>query len=246
VTKNGRRTSKTAASADAPFWSLVTAISTGDDAGARRALSDAPHLATWAAAIGASRSTSRPFFLDAIKHYVYAGDTPLHIAAAAYRVDLSRTLIQLGADPRATNRHGHTPLHYSAAGSPSSASWNPTAQARVVELLISAGADPNGGDKSGVAPLHVAVRSRCAAAVGALLTHGADSRRKNGAGSTPLHLAVQTTGRGGSGQPAARDQQAAIIRLLIEHGARLADTNARGRTVADCVHAERLAVVLGL
>lgn len=246
MTKNAHQAAKPDPSADVPLWSLVRAISAGDDATAQQALSDAPHLATATATIGASRATSRPFFLDAIRHYLYAGDTALHISAAAYRADVSRTLIQRGADPRATNRRGATPLHYAATGSPGSAHWNPTAQAEVVELLIRAGADPNGADKSGVAPLHVAVRSRCAAAAEALLTHGADARRKNGAGSTPLHLAVQTTGRGGSGEPGAQEQQAAIIRLLMEHGARLADRNARGKTVAQCVRGERLATLVGL
>ena len=246
MTKNGRQAAKPDPSADAPLLSLVRAISAGDDATAERALSDAPYLATATATVGASRSTSRPFFLNAIRHYLYAGDTALHISAAAYRADVSRTLIQRGADPRAANRRGATPLHYAATGGPSSTHWNPSAQSDVVELLISAGADPNGADKSGVAPLHVAVRSRCAAAVSALLAHGADARRKNGAGSTPLHLAVQTTGRGGSGEPGAQEQQAAIIRLLMEHGARLADRNARGKTVAQCVRNERLATLVGL
>jgi hypothetical protein len=244
--KSGRRTASPAPSADVAFWSLVRAISTGDDATVQRELSDSPHLATATATVGASRSTSRPFFLVAIKHYLYAGDTALHIAAAAYRADVSQVLIQRGADPRATNRRGATPLHYAAAGGPGSAHWNPKAQADVVGLLVRAGADPNGADKSGVAPLHVAIRSRCAAAVGALLTSGADARRKNGAGSTPLHLAVQTTGKGGSGTPAAQEQQAAIVRLLIEHGARLADKNARGKRVAECVRRERLVALMGL
>ena len=47
-----------------------------------------------------------------------------------------------------------------------------------------------------------------------------------GAGRQPtggigLHLAVQTTGRGGSGTPQAREQQAGIITLLLERGARV-------------------------
>ena len=59
-----------------------------------------------------------------------------------------------------------------------------------------------------------AVRTRSFAAVQALVDGGADSRRPNKAGSTPLHLAVQTTGRGGSGSPQAREQQASIIREI--------------------------------
>jgi hypothetical protein len=65
-----------------------------------------------------------------------------------------------------------------------------------------------------VTPLHRAVRTRCAAAVRALLDGGADPLRANGNGSTPLKLATQTTGRGGSGSPAAKAQQEQIVQLL--------------------------------
>jgi hypothetical protein len=47
-----------------------------------------------------------------------------------------------------------------------------------------------------------------------LLERGADPRRKNGNGSTPLQLARGTTGKSGSGSPAAKAQQAEILRLL--------------------------------
>jgi hypothetical protein len=66
----------------------------------------------------------------------------------------------------------------------------------------------------GVTPLHRAVRNRCAAAVQALLAAGADRRRKNGSGSTPAQLAKVTSGRGGTGSPEAKAQQAEILRLL--------------------------------
>ena len=97
--------------------------------------------------------------------------------------------------------------------------------------LLTIGADPNALNKDGAAPLHRAVRTRSLAAVRALLDGGADPRLPNKAGSTPLHLAVQTTGRGGSGSPLAREQQAAIVRLLMERGARVTDRDRRGKTV---------------
>jgi hypothetical protein len=52
---------------------------------------------------------------------------------------------------------------------------------------------------------------------------------------------VQTTGRGGSGSAPAREEQAAIIQLLKEHGGRLGDKNGRGQTVRACIRGERLA-----
>src|SRR5436190_1177685 len=104
---------------------------------------------------------------------------------------------------------------------PGSPAWNPSAQAATVACLIESGADPDALDNSGVAPLHRAVRTRCAAAVRALLDGGADVRRKNKSGSSAIELATRSTGRGGSGSPAAKAQQAEIIRLLKQPGVRL-------------------------
>jgi ankyrin repeat protein len=67
--------------------------------------------------------------------------------------------------------------------------------------------------------------------VRALLENGADPRLRNKRGSTPLHLAVQNTGRSDSGAVAAKDQQRQIIGLLLQHGARPTDTDAKGKTV---------------
>jgi len=170
--------------------------------------------------IGASRGSSTSYFLEETKHHVYAGDTALHIAAAAYRADIAEVLVSRGANVSARNRRGAQPIHYAADGNPGSETWDPVAQAAIVAYLLRAGADANAADKSGVTPLHRAVRTRCAAAVRVLLASGADPRRRNGSGSTPLHLAVQNTGRGGSGTAAAKEQQREIIRLLVEHGAR--------------------------
>jgi ankyrin repeat protein len=82
------------------------------------------------------------------------------------------------------------------------------------------------------------------AAVRALLDGGADLRRPNKAGSTPLHLAVQTTGRGGSGSPQAREQQADIVRLLLERGARATDQDGRGNSVHQAATGEWIQSVL--
>jgi ankyrin repeat protein len=220
---------------DRELMLVLRAIATGDRKGASVLIERSPQLARASASVGASRATSTSYFFAEIGHYVYAGDTALHIAAAAYRADIATDLIAHGANPRARNRRGAEPLHYAAAGTPGSAQWNPPAQAATIEFLIRSGANPNSTDKSGVAPLHRAVRTRCAAAVEALLAHGANPRLRNGSGSTPLHLAVQNTGRGGSGTAAAREQQAAIVRLLVEHGARLTDKDAAGKSVAASV-----------
>lgn len=193
---------------------LVRAIVADDSAAALALLTATPALATACLATGASRQEAKTYFLTPIGHYVYAGDTALHVAAAAYRTDIVEKLIAMGADVHARNRRGAAPLHYAADGGPGSPAWNPSAQAATIACLIAAGADPNAADSSGVAPLHRAVRTRCAAAVRALLDGGADGRRKNKSGSTPMLLATRNTGRGGSGSPEAKAQQREIVRLL--------------------------------
>ncbi|HEX3257089.1 MAG TPA: ankyrin repeat domain-containing protein [Pseudonocardia sp.] len=161
-----------------------------------------------------ARVDTGDFWLAAIDHYVYGGDTALHVAAASHAVRVVRALIAAGADVAARNRRGAAPLHYAADGQPGAPGWDPAAQAEAVTALLQAGADPNATDKSGVTALHRAVRTRCAAAVAALLAGGADPARPNRSGSTPRSLATRTTGRGGSGSAAARAQQREILDLL--------------------------------
>ena len=202
------------------FRALVQAIVSGEVVVARKMVRALPHLAKARAAYGATRQTAAEHFYKEILHYMYEGDTALHMAAAAYQEQMASELIARGGDVRAKNRRGAEPIHYAADGVPGGPAWNPDAQAATIACLIAAGADPNVNDKSGVAPLHRAVRSRCAAAVKVLLESGADVDAANGRGSTPLLLAMQNTGRGGTGSVRAKAQQAEIFRLLKEYGAR--------------------------
>jgi ankyrin repeat protein len=181
----------------------------------------------------ATRQNAGTYFLAPIRHYVYAGDTALHVSAAAYHRDLVESLVAQGGDVRAANRRGAQPLHYAADGGPDTKHWNPTSQCDVIARLIAAGADPDALDRSGVAPHHRAVRNRCSAAAGALIRHGADPRLRNRRGSTPLHLAVQNTGKSLSGSDAARQEQSELIALLLHSGARPADVDASGKSVTD-------------
>ena len=45
-----------------------------------------------------------------------------------------------------------------------------------------------------------------------------DSTHRNRSGSTPFHLAVQSTGRGGTGAPVAREAQRQIILEFLLRG----------------------------
>ncbi len=219
---------------DNGFMDLVRAIVSGDAAKAARLAAHSPMLVHERAATGATRETAGQYFLEAIRHYLYAGDTALHVAAAGHQCEIAQDLIVRGADCSAKNRRGAEPLHYAA----DSNVWSPTAQAATIDCLIRAGANPNATDKSGVPPLHRAVRTRCAAAVEALLAGGAEPRGKNKNGSTPLHLAVQNTGRGGSGTPHAIEQQRQIIVLLLRSGAKPEDKDGKGKAVREIAIAD--------
>src|SRR4051812_17822808 len=91
---------------------LLKAIAEGDTAQAFDLLAQAPQLAGARLTQGATRQMAKPHFWPEIQHYVYAGDTPLHLAAAAYQTEVARRLIDLGADLGAANRRGAQPLHY--------------------------------------------------------------------------------------------------------------------------------------
>jgi len=217
---------------EGPLLALFAGIASRDQVGVKRMLDEGPDLATRVLRVGASRQEPQPYFLTPIRHYVYAGDTALHVATAAHHRGLAELLVARGASVRARNRRGAEPLHYAADGSPGTGYWDPGEQREVITYLIDAGADPNAIDKSGVAPLHRAVRSRSSGAVSALIDKGADPLLMNNTGSTPLHLAVQNTGKSNSGSSAAREEQYRIIELLLAHGASSSDIDAKGKTVA--------------
>jgi AcrR family transcriptional regulator len=198
---------------DKELRELFAAIVQRDGKQLAHLLKDNRELAQAALKVGASRADAKEFFSTEIMHYVYGGDTALHVAAAAHWPEGITALLKAGADFQAINRHKQTPLHYACAGGPGLADWNPAAQAAAIQVLLNAGADPNLTAKS-VAPLHSAVRNRCAFAVETLLKGGANPALKNKSGSTPADLAKVTSGRGGTGSAEAKAQQAKIIELL--------------------------------
>src|SRR5690349_22159438 len=99
-----------------------------DARAASRLIKAHPDAANAKLVVGASRHVAVSYFIDEIKHYMYAGDTALHIAAAAYRTALVRELVALGAAVDAANRRRQQPLHYAVDGGPSAAHWDPRAQ----------------------------------------------------------------------------------------------------------------------
>jgi ankyrin repeat protein len=182
----------------------------------------------------ATRLISQPKLHNStIFHWIYVGDTALHLAAAGYRVEIVRLLLAAGADPNAAkNRRKSTPFHYAADGFITGPAYDAQKQVETLRCLLQHGADLHLQDMNGATPLHRAVRTRCAAAVKFLLRGGSDPTAKNKPGSTAFHLAVQNTGRGGSGAPAAVSAQRDIIKAFLSFGVKPNLENSQGKSVA--------------
>ncbi|MBI3414342.1 MAG: ankyrin repeat domain-containing protein [Verrucomicrobia bacterium] len=219
------------------FHSLCEAIIDDDHSRVKELLNQDATLAKAAARDG--RYESR------IAHWIYAGDTALHVAAAGYRVETARMLLAAGADPSSAKNHRSSqPLHYAADGCLESDSWDAKRQVQMIELLLKSGSDIHAQDKNGATPLHRAVRTRCAAAVRCLLNAGSNETLKNKPGSTPFHLAVQNTGRGGSGSEKARTAQREIIQTFLDRGVNPAIKDQNGKSVLDWARSDWVRQIL--
>jgi Ankyrin repeats (3 copies)/Ankyrin repeats (many copies) len=218
---------------------IFAAIVDNDVSAAKRLLQADPGLVTYLV-------RKEKLYGSSILHWIYVGDTALHLAAAGYRVEIVRLLLAAGADPNAAkNRRKSSPLHYAADGFVTGPGWDEKKQVETIRSLLHAGADIHLRDMNGATPLHRAVRTRCAAAVRFLLQEGSDPTLRNKPGSTPFHLAVQNTGRGGSGAPAAVSAQREIIKEFFSRGVSPNLKNGRGKSVADCVGSAWIREMLG-
>lgn len=110
------------------FLDFVRCVVNGEIDAVSRHLVARPSFATAPSDVGATRQDASTFFFSEIAHYLYVGDTALHMAAAAFRRSVAELLVAHGADCRAKNRRGAEPLHYAADAN----HWDPTAQAETI------------------------------------------------------------------------------------------------------------------
>jgi ankyrin repeat protein len=121
--------------------------------------------------------------------------TALHYAAIeCFAVKL---LLEHGADPRAADLDGMTPLHFAVD----------IGCVEGVKHLLQHGADPNALNSQWRTPLHyAAMRCRngesCAELVELLLSHGADPKIRDMRGKTPLEYILT-------------DEQTRVVKLLL-------------------------------
>ncbi len=92
------------------------------------------------------------------------GDTPLHRAALADRMEMSYALLKHGADPNAANATGWTPLHYAVT----------TNSLDCIRLLLNAQANPQ-AEAKGWTPLLLAARFGFSEAAQLFLDKGTDA-----------------------------------------------------------------------
>ena len=125
------------------------------------------------------------------------GSTALHWAVHRDALDVVDLLLGAGANPKAANRYGVTPLSLAATNG----------NARIVERLLRGGADPNAALPGGETVLMTAARTGDVAVLKALIEANADvNARESSRGQTALMWA-------------AAENNAAAIKVLVDAGA---------------------------
>src|SRR6476661_7008276 len=114
---------------------ILTAIVEDDPVGVKELLKADSGLAT--RLIGIAKLYDSKIF-----HWIYVGDTALHLAAAGYRVEIVRLLLAAGADPNAAKNHrSSSPLHYAADGFITGPVWDAKRQVETIRHLFDKGAN---------------------------------------------------------------------------------------------------------
>jgi ankyrin repeat protein len=138
------------------------------------------------------------------------GSTALHWAVHKDALDVVDLLLGAGANPKAANRYGVTPLSLAATNG------NP----RIVERLLRGGADPNTALPGGETVLMTAARTGDVAVLKALIEANANvNARETSRGQTALMWA-------------AAENNVAAIKVLVEAGADIKARTSEGAAPA--------------
>jgi ankyrin repeat protein len=143
-----------------------------------------------------------------------AGSTALLGAADNEKPATVALLLAKGANPNLPGRSGVTPLIAAAF----------KGNERIVEDLLAHGADPDARDSTGKAAITYAAARGFDGVVQQLLDAGVDARLRYGNDLTALMWAA------GHDEGVGAAAAARVIDLLVTHGAKLDDTDNRGRT----------------
>lgn len=186
---------------------------------------------------------------------IFAGQTPLMVAAGHGYVAIVQELLNSGAEVEAKSKNRGTALSSAVTGG----------HAEVVRLLLAHGADVNTKDRMGRTPLISASNLRRVEVVKLLLDHGASVKEQASGGETAVLSAVRSADvktvqllltRGASATPKALMIAAAgghsdyvkVVRLLLEQGVRVNTRDAEGWTplmyAAMTGHAESVKILL--
>ena len=148
-------------------------------------------------------------------------NTPLHIAALK-SINITKYLLDKGADVNAVNNHGLTPLFIAVYDNNKFATAKEILKddntllqehMKLIRLLISKGADINHKSNYGKTVLHFATQEKNTALVKFLVDNGANINLPDAAGYTVLHYAVH-------------QKNTALVKFLVGKGA---DINIRNK-----------------
>jgi ankyrin repeat protein len=140
----------------------------------------------------------------------------LPLAACVGDLGRMKALVEKGADIKAKDELGWTPLYWAAL----------TGQTEAAEFLVARGADVQAKTKDEATPLHQAASAGEVRLVELLIFKGAGVNVKDKRGNTPLHRAVLSGHK-------------AVVELLIARGADASIRDNQGRTALNLAERQR-------